>query len=42
MPTNFPWIMKEGINSSIDMIFQDYDDPEEDNTIPYRVNIVSP
>ncbi|CAF3379935.1 unnamed protein product [Rotaria socialis] len=42
IPTNSPWIMKEGINSSIDMIFQDYDDPEENNTIPYRVDIVNP
>ncbi|CAF0991670.1 unnamed protein product [Rotaria sp. Silwood1] len=42
MPTNFPWIFKQGINPSIEVIFKDYDDPKENNTIPYTVKIVHP
>ncbi|CAF3111050.1 unnamed protein product [Rotaria sp. Silwood2] len=42
IPTNFPWILKEGINSTIEVMFKDYDDPEQNNTIPYRVEIVPP
>ncbi|CAF3673561.1 unnamed protein product [Rotaria sordida] len=42
IPTNFPWILKEGINSNIEVIFEDYDDPKENNTVPYTIKIVPP
>ncbi|CAF1461191.1 unnamed protein product, partial [Rotaria sordida] len=43
IPTNSPWILNESeINPSTTVIFTDYDDPAQNNTIPFRVEILSP
>ncbi|CAF3869414.1 unnamed protein product [Adineta steineri] len=43
IPTNPPWILTEGVlNPSTTVIFTDYDDPAQNNTVPYQVQIVSP
>ncbi|CAF2958903.1 unnamed protein product [Rotaria sp. Silwood2] len=43
IPTNPPWILNETVtNPSTTVIFTDYDDPTQNNTIPFRVEIISP
>ncbi|CAF4544432.1 unnamed protein product [Rotaria socialis] len=43
IPTNWPWIMNEGIlNVSILMIFTDFDDYAFNNTVPFTVQVISP
>ncbi|UJR08758.1 hypothetical protein I4U23_013015 [Adineta vaga] len=43
IPTNPPWILTEGVvNPSTTVIFTDYDDPAQNNTVPFQVEILSP
>ena len=43
IPTNGPWYLTEGItNPSTPVIFTDFDDPAQGNTVPFRVQVVSP
>ncbi|CAF1053785.1 unnamed protein product [Adineta ricciae] len=43
IPTNSPWILIEGVvNPSTAVKFTDYDDPAQNNTVPFQIQIVSP
>ncbi|CAF3632426.1 unnamed protein product [Rotaria socialis] len=43
IPTNPPWILTEGVlNPTTSIVFTDYDDPTQNNTVPFIVQIISP